>query len=159
MDYRNRLNVVLVEPEIPGNTGSIGRLCVGLNASLTLIEPLGFSLEDKYLKRAGLDYWPHLDYQILPCFEQLTREVPPASRFFFYSTHGRQAYTKAAYRWGDFLVFGKETRGLPKAMLAQNADQCYTIPMFGPIRSLNLAVTVGIVTYEATRQIKRGFSC
>ena len=86
MDYENRLNVVLVEPEIPGNAGSIGRLCVSLNASLTMIEPLGFSLDDKYLKRAGLDYWPNLDYQVVTNLEKLKGSVPEGSRFFFYST-------------------------------------------------------------------------
>jgi len=157
LDYRRQLNLVLVEPEIPGNTGTLGRVCVGLQATLTLVEPLGFSLEDKYLRRAGLDYWPNLKLQTLPALAALYDAAPPDARFFYFSTKGRQAYTKARYRPGDFLVFGKETKGLPESLLEANAERVYTIPMYGPIRSVNLAIAAGIVAYEAARQITGDF--
>jgi len=158
LDYRQSLNIVLVEPEIPGNTGTIGRLCVGLEATLTLIEPLGFSLADKYLKRAGLDYWPHLRLRVMPALESLILEVGGPDRFHFFSTKAHAPYTSAVYRRGDFLVFGKETKGLPADLLARHAACSYTIPMFGPTRSINLAIAAGIVAYEAMRQITQGFS-
>jgi len=157
MDYSETLNIVLVEPEIPGNTGSIGRLCVGLNATLTLIEPLGFSLADRHLKRAGLDYWPHLKWRCMPDLETLFMEVSAPERFYFFSTKTRTPYTHASYKVGDFLVFGKETKGLPESLLKSHEDQVRTLPMYGEIRSLNLAVSVGIAAYEAMRQIKGGF--
>lgn len=158
MDYSQTLNIVLVEPEIPGNTGSIGRLCVGLNATLTLIEPLGFSLADKHLKRAGLDYWPHLKWRCLPNLEALLQEISNPKKFYFFTTKTQTPYTSASYENGDFLVFGKETKGLPETLLQKHPEQTRTIPMYGNIRSLNLAVSVGIVAYEAMRQIKDGFS-
>ena len=148
---------MLVEPEIPGNTGSIGRLCVGMDATLTLIEPLGFSMADKYLKRAGLDYWPYLRWQILPSLDALYQLVPDRNRYYYLTTKSRTPYTTARYRKGDLLVFGKETKGLPEPLLADNAARAFTIPMFGKIRSINLAVSVGIVAYEALRQIENGF--
>ncbi len=158
LDYGNGLNIVLVEPEIPGNTGTIGRLCVGLRATLTLIEPLGFSLEDKYLRRAGLDYWPHLQWRLLPDLETLMAEIDNPERFYFLTTKARQPYTRVRYARGDFLVFGKETRGLPESLLATHAPRACTIPMYGHTRSLNLAISVGIVAYEAMRQISDGFA-
>ncbi len=157
MDYSQGLNIVLVEPEIPGNTGSIGRLCVGLDATLTLIEPLGFSLADKHLKRAGLDYWPYLKWRRMPSLDALLMEIPQKDRFYFFTTKTEQPYTRASYKPGDFLVFGKETKGLPESLLEQYAPNARTIPMYGNIRSINLAVSVGIVAYEAMRQIKDGF--
>jgi len=156
--YDRHLNIVLVEPEIPGNTGAIGRLCVGLEATLTLIEPLGFSLEDKYLRRAGLDYWPHLVWQTLPDLETFYRQADPA-RCWYLTTRTERPYTAAEFRRGDFLIFGKETRGLDAALLERNQGQTLTIPIFGQIRSHNLAVAAGIVAYEATRQITGGFPC
>ena len=158
MNYDNTLNIVLVEPEIPGNTGSIGRLCVGLEASLTLIEPLGFSLEDKYMKRAGLDYWPHLNWQTLANLETLFEQVGDPNRFYFFTTKTRRPYTEARYKKGDFLLFGKETKGMPEALLQANEERTYTIPIYGKIRSHNLAISVGIAAYEASRQIRGGFS-
>ena len=146
---------MLVEPEIPGNTGTIGRLCVGLEATLTMIEPLGFSLEDKYLRRAGLDYWPNLKWNTLPSLDELL-ESHPIDRFFFLTTKTKRPYTSASFKPGDFLVFGKETKGLPEPLLKKHMNQTLTIPMFGPIRSINLAVSVGVVAYEASRQL-RGF--
>ena len=157
LDFENSLNIVLVEPEIPGNTGTIGRLCVGLEATLTLIEPLGFSLEDKHLRRAGLDYWPHLKWQRLPDLESLHRKAPKDSRFYYLTTKSDRPYTHVNFRPGDFLVFGKETKGLPESLLAANSDTTLTIPMYGNTRSINLAISVGIVAYEAMRQIKDGF--
>ena len=148
---------MLVEPEIPGNTGTIGRLCVGLEASLTLVQPLGFSLEDKYLKRAGLDYWPNLVWRTMPSLDALLEEVSDFGRFYFFTTKSDIPYTRGRYRLGDFLVFGKETKGLPEPLLETHADRALTIPMFGKTRSINLAVSVGIVAYEAMRQIKDGF--
>ena len=157
LDFENSLNIVLVEPEIPGNTGTIGRLCVGLEATLTLIEPLGFSLEDKYLRRAGLDYWPFLKWQRLPDLERLQQQAPKQSRFYYLTTKTDRPYTPATFKKGDFLVFGKETKGLPETLLAANSDHTLTIPMYGNTRSINLAISVGIVAYEAMRQIKDGF--
>lgn len=157
MDYHQSVNIVLVEPEIPGNTGTIGRLCVGIEGTLTLVGKLGFSLEDKYLRRAGLDYWPHLKWQHLPDLDTLFEEVGDTSRFFFYTTKVDQPYTQPTYRKGDFLVFGKETKGLAPEILDRFPEQCYTIPMFGNTRSINLAIATGIVTYEAMRQIHDGF--
>jgi len=157
VEYHKSLNIVLVEPEIPGNTGTIGRLCVGLDASLTLVEPLGFSLEDKYMRRAGLDYWPHLRWQVLPDLHSLIQQVNKPQRFYFLTTKATTPYTRPHFQEGDFLVFGKETRGLPEELLARVSDRCITIPMFGQTRSLNLAMSVGIVAYEAMRQIRHGF--
>lgn len=157
LDYRKSVNIVLVEPEIPGNTGTIGRLVVGIGGSLTLVGPLGFSLEDKYLRRAGLDYWPHLRWQHLPDLETLIRDVGSDQRFFFFTTKAQRPFTKAAFHHGDFLVFGKETKGLEPELLDRYAEQTLTVPMFGEIRSLNLAMTVGIAAYEAMRQIHDGF--
>lgn len=158
MDYENTLNIVLVEPEIPGNTGSIGRLCVGLEATLTLIEPLGFSLEDKYLKRAGLDYWPHLNWQTLPNLETLLEQIADPYRFYFFTTKTQRLYTDACYKKGDFLLFGKETKGMSESLLEKHQEQTRTIPIYGKIRSHNLAISVGIAAYEASRQIRGGFS-
>ena len=157
MDYSNSLNIVLVEPEIPGNTGTIGRLCVGLQASLTLVEPLGFSLEDKYMRRAGLDYWPHLRWQLRPNLQTLLDEVNQPHRFYFLTTKTDRPYTHARFKEGDFLVFGKETKGLPEPLLEEHQQQSLTIPMYGQTRSINLAISVGIVAYEAMRQIRHGF--
>lgn len=157
MNLDSRLNIVLVEPEIPGNTGTIGRICVGLQANLILIEPLGFSLEDKYLRRAGLDYWPKLVWQTRPSLKALQRDVGDPTRFFYFTTKSQRPYTKGRYRCGDFLVFGKETKGLPQELLQENMAQTLTIPMYGEIRSINLAVSVGVAAYEAVRQIRGGF--
>ncbi|MDJ0836525.1 MAG: tRNA (cytidine(34)-2'-O)-methyltransferase [Acidobacteriota bacterium] len=158
LDYDKGLNLVLVEPEIPGNTGAIGRLCVGLRATLTLIEPLGFSLEDKYLRRAGLDYWSYLEWQTLPDLQALYDLIADPKRFYYFTTKTQQPYTAARYKRGDLLLFGKETRGMSEDLLRANAERTYTIPMYGNIRSHNLAVSAGIVAYEAMRQITGGFS-
>ncbi len=145
-------NVVLVEPEIPPNTGTIARLCGATNTTLHLVKPLGFSTDDRYLKRAGLDYWKYVDivyWQNLAEFMSSHQ----SSRMFFLSKKTKTPYTKAHFKPGDFLIFGKETKGLPEEILHQYADKCYTIPMPNHnIRSLNLAMTAGIVLYEALRQ-------
>ncbi|MCB1041336.1 MAG: tRNA (cytidine(34)-2'-O)-methyltransferase [Acidobacteria bacterium] len=158
LSYGDSLNIVLHEPEIPGNTGSVGRLCVGLDATLTLIEPLGYSLDDRYLKRAGLDYWPYLKWRVMPDWSAFQDAAGPEARVFMFTTKTDKPYTSAEYRKGDFLVFGKETKGLPESLRADNAERCLTLPMFGPIRSLNLAMSVGVVAYEAMRQITDGFA-
>ena len=147
-------NVVLVEPEIPPNTGNIGRLCLATGSTLHLVKPLGFSIDDRTLKRAGLDYWKEVDLQLWDSVEQLEREREAGSRFFFLTTKSDRAYYDAKFRAGDFLVFGRETKGLPESLLAEHSDELLTIPMRGT-RSLNLATAVGIVLFEAMRQQQR----
>lgn len=144
-------NVVLVEPEIPPNTGNIGRLCLATRSTLHLIKPLGFSIDDRELKRAGLDYWKEVDVQLWNSFADLHRAPKSGGRFFFLTTKSNRAYCDVAFRAGDFLVFGRETRGLPEDLLADHPDELLTIPMEGT-RSLNLATAVGIVLFEAMRQ-------
>jgi len=148
-------NVVLVEPEIPPNTGNIARLCLATRSTLHLIKPLGFSLDDRELKRAGLDYWNEVDVQIWDSFQQLQHAQRNAARYFFLTTKSTRAYYDVDFRDGDFLVFGRETKGLPESLLAQNREACLTIPMQGT-RSLNLATAVAIVLFEAVRQQCRG---
>ena len=144
-------NVVLVEPEIPPNTGNIGRLCLATRSTLHLVKPLGFSLDDRELKRAGLDYWNEVDVRIWDSFQELKRAQRNAARYFFLTTKSSRAYYDVDFRDGDFLVFGRETKGLPESLLAQNSEVCITIPMHGA-RSLNLATAVSIVLFEAVRQ-------
>ena len=143
-------NVVLVEPEIPPNTGNVGRLCLATKSTLHLIKPLGFSLEDRELKRAGLDYWQDVDLKVWDSLEAL-RQAHDSARFFFVTTKSKRTYWKVPFQPGDFLIFGRETKGLPESMLAANQDRCITIPMDGT-RSLNLATAVAIVLFEAVRQ-------
>jgi len=147
------LHVVLVEPEIPPNTGNIARLCLAAGARLHLVEPLGFSLDEKSLRRAGMDYWDQCDVKVWPSFEVLKADVSPA-RFFFFTTKTARPYWGQSFADGDYLVFGRETKGLPESLLADNADCCLTIPMQPNARSLNLATSAGIVLYEALRQIR-----
>ena len=147
-------NVVLVEPEIPPNTGNIGRLCLAAGAHLHLVKPLGFSLGDRELKRAGLDYWKDVQVRVWESFAELQGAQPAGARYFFLTTKTRRAYWEAAFRDGDFLVFGRETKGLPETLLAANLEWLLTIPMTPQARSLNLATAVGIVLYEAVRQGK-----
>jgi tRNA (cytidine/uridine-2'-O-)-methyltransferase len=145
-------NIVLVEPEIPPNTGSIARLCGATNTTLHLVHPLGFSTSDKHLKRAGLDYWPYVDIRYWHDFESFL-EVTPEDRLYFFTTKVDTVYSKAQFKPGDYLVFGKETKGLPPEILANYPERCLTLPMDNDhIRSLNLAMTAGIVLYEAIRQ-------
>lgn len=146
-------NVVLVEPEIPPNTGNVGRLCLATGAHLHLVKPLGFALDDKALKRAGLDYWADVKVTLWDSFEQVQQAQGSDARFFFLTTKTRRPYWHAVFQREDFLVFGRETKGLPAPLLANHPDYCLTIPMPGSTRSLNLATSVGIVLYEAVRQI------
>ena len=144
-------NVVLVEPEIPPNTGNVGRLCLATRSTLHLVKPFGFSLDDRQLRRAGLDYWTEVRLQLWDSFESLQQAQCADTRYFFLTTKARRSYYSANFRDGDFLVFGRETKGLPHKLLAANADNCITIPMHGT-RSLNLATAVAIVLFEAVRQ-------
>jgi tRNA (cytidine/uridine-2'-O-)-methyltransferase len=144
-------NVVLVEPEIPPNTGNIGRLCLATRSTLHLVKPLGFSLDDRQLQRAGLDYWNEVPLQLWDSFDSLQRAQASATRYFFLTTKSRRPYYDIKFRENDFLVFGRETKGLSEQLLAANRRHCITIPMHGT-RSLNLATAVAIVLFEAMRQ-------
>lgn len=147
-------HVVLVEPEIPPNTGNIGRLCLATDSHLHLVKPLGFSLDDKALKRAGLDYWQDVKVTTWESFAELRASQSPDARFWFLTTKSERAYWNVQFQPGDFLVFGRETKGLPEPLLAENAETGLTIPMSGKTRSLNLATSVGIVLFEAVRQVR-----
>ncbi|HEY0368879.1 MAG TPA: tRNA (cytidine(34)-2'-O)-methyltransferase [Chthoniobacterales bacterium] len=144
-------NVVLVEPEIPPNTGNIGRLCLATRSTLHLVEPLGFDIDDRQLQRAGLDYWKELDVQIWPSFVALQAAQHDNARYFFLTTKATRPYFDEQFAAGDFLVFGRETKGLPEPLLHANRERLLTIPMHGT-RSLNLATAVAIVLFEAVRQ-------
>ena len=144
-------NVVLVEPEIPPNTGNIGRLCLATRSTLHLVRPLGFSTDDRTLKRAGLDYWREVDLRYWDSLGELQTAKPAETRYFYLTTKAKRAYHAVRFRPGDFLVFGRETKGLPEPLLAANADAPLTIPLHGT-RSLNLAPAVAIVLFEAVRQ-------
>lgn len=146
-------HIVLVEPEIPPNTGNIARLCAASGAHLHLIEPLGFVINDKTLKRAGMDYWDQVRWTQWKSLDHFMAEHHP-TRFFLATTKTRRSYTVEKYQEGDCFLFGRETRGLPESLLAAHPDRCITIPMANPAaRSLNLATSVGIILYEAIRQI------
>lgn len=147
------MHVVLFQPQIPPNTGSIARLCAATNTPLHLIAPLGFKIDDKHLKRAGLDYWPYVDIRLHSSWANfLTKNE--GRRLFFFSKRGVQSYTKASYEEEDSLVFGPETQGLPQELLDTHQERIYRIPMMGQgVRSLNLANAVAIVLYEALRQL------
>jgi tRNA (cytidine/uridine-2'-O-)-methyltransferase len=143
-------NVVLVEPEIPPNTGNVGRLCLATRSTLHLIGPLGFSLDNRQLKRAGLDYWDEVDVQEWSSLDEL-RRANASVRFFYLTTKATQPHFDVRFQPKDFLVFGRETKGLPERVLEENRESCITIPMHGT-RSLNLATAVAIVLFEAMRQ-------
>lgn len=145
------MNVVLYAPEIPQNTGNIARTCAATRTDLYLIEPLGFSLEDKYMKRAGLDYFSMVNIMVLPSFDRLMERFPQAV-FHFASTKAPRSYTEAVYGKEDFIVFGCETKGLPESLLSRVYDKCIRIPMREGARSLNLSNSVAVVLYEALRQ-------
>jgi tRNA (cytidine/uridine-2'-O-)-methyltransferase len=148
------LNVVLVEPEIPQNTGTIGRVCAATHAVLHLVGTLGFSTDDKHLKRAQLDYWPHIRVEYHDTVEQALAGVP-RDRVSYFSTKSDTSYTKASFREGDYIVFGKESVGLPEALITANKDRTYELPIFGPVRSINVSNAVSVVVYEALRQMGR----
>lgn len=146
------LNIVLVYPEIPQNTGNIARTCAATGAHLHLIEPLGFSLADKYLKRAGLDYWHLMQFTVYRDLEDFFLRNPDV-RMHFASTKAPRSYTQAKYQDGDYIFFGQETRGLPENLLNKVYEQCIRIPMRPEARSLNLSNSVAIVLFEALRQL------
>ncbi len=146
------LNIVLYQPEIPQNTGNIGRTCVALDAKLWIVRPTGFRLDDKYLQRAGLDYWQHLHWEAVDDWSLLEPRIPSDCVWLF-TKFATRSYTNARYQLSDWLVFGSESRGFPESMRVNFSDRCVSIPMPGQVRSLNLAVSVGIGAYEAFRQI------
>jgi tRNA (cytidine/uridine-2'-O-)-methyltransferase len=147
--------IVLVAPELPGNTGSVGRTAVALGLSLILIRPLGFDLSEKAVRRAGLDYWKHVDLKIYDSFDDFLREESPSTdQLFLFSRFAKTVYYKADFRPGAYVIFGSETKGLPPDLLKRYEDQSYSLPTFSPhIRSLNLANTVTAVCFEVVRQI------
>lgn len=148
---KKMFNIVLVEPEIPQNTGNIVRTCAATGCRLHLVRPLGFEVSDKYLKRAGLDYWHFVDITYYDSVDELF-EKNPNGKFYFFSTKAAKTHSDVQYREGDFLVFGKETKGLPEPLLAAHYNDAVRIPMIGEIRSLNLSNSVAIAVYEAWRQ-------
>lgn len=145
------LNVVLYEPEIPANTGNIGRTCVATGTRLHLIEPLGFRLDEKSLKRAGMDYWEDLDVTTYINYEDFL-EKNPGAKVYMATTKAEKVYTQAEYESDCYIMFGKESAGIPEEILIQHKEECIRIPMIGDIRSLNLSNSVSIVLYEALRQ-------
>ena len=144
-------HIVLVEPEIPQNAGNIARTCAATGTHLHMIRPLGFEVTDKYLKRAGLDYWNLVEICYYDSFEELQAKYPDG-RFFYFTTKARFKHSDAAFQDGDFLVFGKETKGLPETLLLNHENECLRIPMFAQARSLNLSNSVAVALYEALRQ-------
>jgi tRNA (cytidine/uridine-2'-O-)-methyltransferase len=151
------LNIVLVEPEIPPNTGNVARLCAATKTRLHLIEPLGFRLDDKQLKRAGMDYWEQVEWHKWPNWTAFTEKIPANARLWFVESNGPVLYSEAVFQPDDYLVFGRETAGLPKQLLEQNRERWLRIPMFNAeSRSLNLSNCAAIVLFDALRQ--QGFS-
>ena len=151
------MHVVLVEPEIPPNTGNVARLCAATKTELHLIEPLAFQLDDAQLKRAGMDYWQHVQWQRWPNWSTFRNRLPTAARLWLVESKGPRLYTDARFGPEDYLVFGRETAGLPKKLLEQAGEYWVRIPMFNPsARSLNLSNCVALVLYEALRQ--QGFA-
>lgn len=144
------MHIVLVEPEIPYNTGNIARTCAVTGTALHLVKPLGFSVDDKHLKRAGLDYWHLVEIYYYDSFEELRSKHN--NQFYYVTTKGKKFYSEVCYGSEDFLVFGKETAGLPRTLLEAEPENCLRIPMVNDVRSLNLANSVSIVLYEAWRQ-------
>ncbi len=145
------LNIVLLEPEIPANTGNIGRTCVAAGARLHLIEPLGFSLSEKALKRAGMDYWKSLDVTTYIDYQDFL-DRNPGAKIYMATTKARKVYTEASYEPDCYIMFGKESAGIPEEILVENKENCVRIPMIGDIRSLNLGNSAAIILYEALRQ-------
>lgn len=145
------MRIVLVEPEIPANTGNVARTCAVTGSELHLVRPLGFSIDDRQLKRAGLDYWHQLKIYVHHSFGDLLEEYPGGS-FYYYSTRGKRLYTELCYKGDDFLVFGKETAGLPDQIIEANKERTLRIPMAQGCRSMNLSNSVAVVVFEALRQ-------
>jgi tRNA (cytidine/uridine-2'-O-)-methyltransferase len=156
MRYEPLLHVVLYQPEIPPNTGNIGRSCVAIGAKLWLIEPLGFQINEKQLRRAGLDYWPHLEWQAVENWDELAKQLAaPISqgRLWIYTKHAQRLYTSARYQKGDILLFGSESSGLPEELHDRYPHQTLRVPMRPVVRSLNLSAAAAVAMYEAVRQI------
>ncbi|MBP5193920.1 MAG: tRNA (uridine(34)/cytosine(34)/5-carboxymethylaminomethyluridine(34)-2'-O)-methyltransferase TrmL [Clostridia bacterium] len=147
-----KMNVVLVEPEIPQNTGNIVRTCAATGSVLHLVRPLGFEVTDKHLKRAGLDYWYLTDIRYYDSIEEVIEKYYTGDNFYFLSTKARKIYSRAAFKDGDFIVFGRETRGLPEPLLERYYDRALRIPMIDEARSLNLSNSVALTLFEALRQ-------
>ena len=145
------MNIVLLEPEMPANTGNIGRTCVATNSRLHLIEPLGFKLNEKMLKRAGLDYWDKLDVNVYSDYQDFL-DKNPGAKIYMATTKAHKVYTEPEYEPDCYIMFGKESAGIPEEILLDNQENCVRIPMWGDIRSLNLSNSVSIVLYEALRQ-------
>lgn len=159
MKYIPQLHIVLHQPEIPYNTGSVGRTCVAVGAKLWLVRPLGFRLDDYYLRRAGLDYWEHLEWAVVDDWNALTTELgkhAPGKRPWFFTKTASQPYTNIAYQPSDILVFGSESNGLPPSLLESNRERALRIPIREQVRSLNLSNSVAIAAYEALRQWNLG---
>lgn len=152
--YEPILHVVLYQPEIPHNTGSVGRTCVAVGAKLWLVRPLGFRVDDYYLRRSGLDYWEHLEWEVVDHWQALTERLP--GRPYFFSRRASQPYSGVAYRAGDVLVFGSESQGLPASMVEGDQERALRIPTRPQVRSLNLSNAVAVVLYEAVRQFASG---
>jgi tRNA (cytidine/uridine-2'-O-)-methyltransferase len=151
------MNVVLLEPEIAPNTGNVARLCAATRTTLHLIEPFGFKLDDTQLKRAGMDYWEHVTWRRWPGWTAFQEGLPPGARLWFIESGGPRLYSEATFSASDYLVFGRETAGLPRRLLEENRGQWLRIPMFNPeARSLNLSNCVALVLFEALRQ--QGFN-
>ncbi len=146
-------NVVLVEPEIPPNTGNIARLCLATESCLHLVQPLGFSADDKQLRRAGMDYWRHVDIRYWKNLAEFDAATKGVYTRFLLTTKVRRPYWEARFKQGDYLVFGRETKGLPESFIQSNKEECLTIPMRQEARSLNLATAVAVVLFEGVRQI------
>jgi tRNA (cytidine/uridine-2'-O-)-methyltransferase len=151
------MHIVLVHPQIPPNTGNVARLCVATGIRLHLVHPLGFNVDEPSVRRAGLDYWEHLQLEEHPSWDEFTGKYP-VSQMHFFSKKVERPYTQAQYHKDDLLIFGSETKGLSEEILQKYSAQAWTIPMWGPTRSLNLSTSVGIVAYEALRQITRNFA-
>lgn len=147
------LEIVLFQPEIPHNTGAVGRTCVAVGAELHLVRPLGFRLDERHLRRAGMDYWNHLKLEISDDWDDLEKKLPE-KRFWFFTKHGEKIYTDIDFQPDDVLVFGSESHGLPDSMLRRVPEQAVRIPIAPEARSLNLSVSVGIVAYEVRRQLR-----
>jgi tRNA (cytidine/uridine-2'-O-)-methyltransferase len=147
-------NVALVEPEIPQNTGNIGRTCVGAHCQLHLVGNLGFAITDNNLKRAGLDYWDHLTWTHHQSCEDWQKQIENPKRVFYFSAKADLMYDQVQFQKNDWFVFGRETQGLPEDMLQSNTDQCLLIPLLGPSRGLNVATAVAVIVYEGIRQLR-----
>ena len=149
------LNIVLYQPEIPGNTGAVGRTAVALGAKLWLVRPLGFRIDEKTLRRAGLDYWQYLNWEVADHWDDLLERLPE-TRMWYFSRFATQGFANVKYQPGDTLVFGRETAGLPENLMAANQDRLVRVPTTDKVRSLNLATTVGIAGFEVLRQLSAG---